>query len=191
MNWPEDYYRELDGDKRREWLDQRIEEIGASRETDILQELWDARYGGAIDGFIKAWLDLLVQSKKKSFFGVAKKSRGGAKDRERVEKAARMLLLDRFGQMDEEEQRLTRDEYLHLFRMIIYLECTDSGFNHRALGFTKLDSEALQKKIADQLDRALRKLPQDYQMEELFVPLAAAADEAMELSFEAEPIKYS
>ncbi len=188
MNWPEDYYRELDGDKRKAWLDQRIEEAGASRETEILTDLWELRYGspkekakrtanGApIDRFIRSWLYLTVQSQKKSLFGVAK-------NRKQVLSLAKELRLDCYDQMDGEERQLTDAEYLHLFRMIAYLESTDSGFTRKALGFMKLNNEEVRKKITDQFDRVLRELPKKYELTALFAPLVRAADQALELSF--------
>ena len=188
MNWPEDYYRELDGDKRKEWLDQRIEEAGASRETEILQDIWELRYGsksgkgkrtanGApIDKFIKAWLYLTVQAQKKTIFGVKK-------NKKQVLALAKNLGADRYDQMDDEERRLMDAEYLHLFRMIAYLESTDSAYTRKALGFMKLNNQEIRKKITDQFDRVLKELPKKYDLTALFAPLAKAADQALELSF--------
>ena len=187
MNWPEEYYRHLDGDERWSVMKQHIEETGSSAETDVLTEIWKARYqrdkktAMLLDTFVKSWLDLAVVSRKSPIFGIAGKKRV-------VEKAAQTLLLDRYQDADELTRRLLDAEYEHLFRMIIHLECTDSGFNHHVLGISKLGNDALQRKISGQLVRVLRELPGKYQCEVLFAPLESAGVRAFAASFEGEPV---
>lgn len=181
MNWPEDYYRQLDGDKRLELLEEyEAEQAAPDPENAARRQIWDARYskGGTFDGFIKAWLDLAVISRSKGFLGVAR-------DKKKAETAARKLLLDRYHE-DELTRRMLDAEYEHLFRMIIHLESTDYSFNHHVLGLTKLSNEGLQKKITNQFTRVLRTLPGKHQLTELFAPLEAAGFAVLEDSFEPE-----
>ena len=187
MNGPEDYYRQHDGDKRWAVLKEYTEENGTDERTDMLAELWKIRYarnkktGDVIDCFVRAWLDLAVSSRKSPIFGLAGKKRV-------INHAVEALQLDRYADADELTRELLDGEYEHLFRLIIYLECNDPGFVHRILGFTKLSDDGLQNKIAGQLIRVLRELPENYHMESLFAPLEAAGVRAFAASFEGEPM---
>lgn len=187
MNWPEDYYRQHDGDKRWAVLKEYTEENGSDERADALAEIWKIRYernrrtGEPVDRFVKAWLDLAVASRKSPIFGVAGK-------RKVVQRAVKTLHLDSYTEADALTRELLDAEYEHLFRLIIYLECDDHGFTHRVLGFTKLSNEALQNKIAGQLTRVLRELPKNHQIEPVFAPLEAAGVRAFAASFEGEPV---
>ena len=182
--WPEDYYREMGGAERKKLLDEALaNSVGGNADEDKLRlELWQARYAaedrdkaGEIDYFIKAWLDLSLISKKDSAFGKNRMKRV-------AREAAGTLLLDQYS--PEKFGSLLDQEYIHLFHLLMDLYLHDGGFTHRVLGFTKLDADELQKKIADRFVNVTRDMPGRCGLTELFAPLYRAASEAYAQRFE-------
>ena len=189
--WPDDYYREMDGKNRKKLLDEALG--SGSEETadeDRLRlKLWQARYApeeqdrtgrkknkeaGEIDYFIKAWLDLSLISKKDSAFGKNRMKRV-------AREAAGTLLLDQYS--PDKFGSLLDQEYVHLFHLLMDLYLHDGGFTHRVLGFTKLNADELQKKIADRFVNVTRDMPARCGLTELFAPLYRAAAEAFGARF--------
>ena len=136
------------------------------------------------DEFMKAWVNLRLIAKNPSVFG-------RKKQKEEVLAAAKLLKLDQFGERRAREsglpepglrfgeQELLCQEYVHLFRLVAYLDENDYGFTHHVLGIGKLDESAVQEKIRDQVQSVVHDLPERFGLDELFAPLARAADEAL------------
>ena len=136
------------------------------------------------DEFMKAWVNLRLIAKNPSVFG-------RKKQKEEVLAAAKMLKLDQFGERRAHEsdspepgkqpegEELLSQEYVHLLRLVAYLDENDYGFTHHVLGIGKLDESAVQEKIRDQVQSVVLDLLARFGLEELFAPLARAADEAL------------
>ena len=123
---------------------------------------------------MKVWLDLSLIAKKDSGFGKNRTTRV-------ARESAGTLLLDKYSQ--EQFGSLLDQEYLHLFHLLMDLYLHDGGFTHRILGFTKLDADELQKKIADRFVSVTRDMPGRCGLTELFEPLDRAAAKAFEQRF--------
>ena len=195
--WPDDYYRELGGIKRKELLDHHLSEMktasaksghgeeGIAEDDRLRAQIWQARYAsgrdqsGEIDYFMKAWTDLSLTAKNA---GTREEKR-----RRAVLEAARTLLLDRMSgtksDPDDRDKRLIMAEYEHLFHMLIYLYRSDYGFTHHVLGIGKLSPDALEDKIRERIGKVTITLPGYVGLEELFAPLAAAAGKVCDESF--------
>ena len=189
--WPDDYYREMDGAKRKRLLDEALANGSEenSGEDSLRLKLWQARYAseesgkgrrektkkdGEIDYFVKAWIDLSMFAKNEAGFGRKRMIRD-------VREAAGTLLLDKYA--SEQFGSLLDREYLHLFHLLIDLYLSDYGFTHRILGLTKLSADELERKVADRFTDVTRTLAGRCEMTELFEPLDRAAAEAFEARF--------
>ena len=81
-DWPDNYYMETDGLRRKEYLNEALKKED-SHKNRLRQKLWENRYTNArgkydkADHFLRAWLDLPILVKDmKGMFGKSRVRKG-------------------------------------------------------------------------------------------------------------------
>ena len=147
--WPDNYYMETDGIRRKEFLDVALEGSD-SRENQLRGMLWEKRYTDAqgkyddADRFLKIWMDLPFLAKTKvGLFGKSRVRKGVEEIRER-------LLLDLLKESPEYEEVWYR-EFIQLSCLYIQISKGDRSYSTTLFGIGKLPEDNLLRKIAADL----------------------------------------
>ena len=147
--WPDNYYMETDGMRRKEYLNEALKKED-SHENRLRQKLWEKRYTDArgrydkADHFLRAWLDLPILVKDmKGIFGKSRVRKG-------VQEIRDTFLLDLLKENLENKDVWYR-EFVHLACFYIQVSTTDRSYTTTLFGIGKLPEDNLVKKIAADL----------------------------------------
>ena len=168
-NWPEHYFEISPAAKKREALLERLEEFhdpGDQRRLELLDMRYDKK---GYDLFLRGLVNLSIVKPNPSF--LTRKS-----EAQLVHECVEDLHL----QEDPDEYMLA--EYDDVCRFLIRLDFEDRRFTTGALSIRKLDENALANKIAAQVDKITRVIPQAYGVAEHFTvirPIMTAAYQDM------------
>ncbi len=147
--WPDNYYMETDGMRRKGYLDATTAEQD-SRENELRHMLWEKRYTDArgryddADRFLKVWMDLPFLAKSKD--GLFGKSRA----RKGVEEIRETLLLHLLKENPEYRDVWYR-EFIHSSCLYIQISKGDRSYSTTLFGIGKLPEDNLLRKIAADL----------------------------------------
>lgn len=190
--WPENYYRETDGAKRKEILKGRMSEMtSAEEETEnqLRQKLWEARYlnrrgkQDGTDNYLKLWTMLPMAAEQKgSFFG--KKA-----VRIFVEQVRKTFQMDL--QMENPEYKnLWYDEYMNFFDFYITICKTDKSYTNVLFHLAKISGDQLIVKIAEDLREKTMDLPERLGLSQEFALFSMAAEDSFLRHFPEEKQVY-
>lgn len=175
-DWPESYYMETDGAKRRELLEAQISQGQDEEDNRLRKELWELRYepqrnGSLKDNFLYWLLELVLMSREtKSKFG--KRSL-----QKRAKKALEALGTNRVEYFGRE---LLTAELKHLFLTYGMVCMEDKSYGSVILGFGKMSQTNLETKLSREFQALVLVLPDELQMTEEFCLLREAAWAAAE-----------
>ena len=144
--WPDNYYMETDGMRRKGYLD-AAPEASDSRENQLRHMLWEKRYTDArgrydgTDHFLKVWMDLPFLAKSKDgLFGKSRVRKG-------VEEIRETLLLDLLKENRDHKEVWYR-EFIHFSCLYIQISKGDRSYSTTLFGIGKLPEDNLLRKIA-------------------------------------------
>ncbi len=181
------YYNEQDPDKRKQLLQQSIDQQEEPEENAIREELWNIRYaeksqalaGARADGFLALWMTMEFNRKagQKTF-----RSKGARKE---IQKHLQKLQFEKFLKGSEVEQELLYQECLHMVKLYLQLCKEDKSYNTYFGGIINMKKEAVNDKMRRDIYETAVELPTELEMKELDV-LIRAAREAFEAFFPGE-----
>ncbi len=147
--WPDNYYMETDGMRRKGYLEEALEEED-SRENQLRRTLWEKRYTDArgryddADHFLKVWMDLPFLAKsKEGLFGKSRVRKG-------VEVIRETLLLDLLKE-NQDHREIWYREFVHFSCLYIQISKGDRSYSTTLFGIGKLPEDNLLRKIAADL----------------------------------------
>ena len=151
--WTDEFYREMDADKRLVLLKENIES-NPTEEDAFRKKLWIARYGRK-------------KPKKDAYVGVKKK-------RQAARIAADMYLNSPEVQEDRYREIL-QEELKHVFLKFMEVSSQGRGFTSLVFGMGQLSDEGVIKKIAEQISTIAFQTPHMFHMDREFYILQRAA----------------
>lgn len=147
--WPENYYLETDPGRRKNMLDEAIQQ-DPTPENELRSLLWQKRYAdakGKVDGFdhfLKIWTELpFITAQAKGLFGKKK----GKKFIEEMENVLQLNLLEQ----QKEHQKIWLDEFMNFCCLYIEISRKDKSYSTTLFGVGKLSDENLAHKMAEDL----------------------------------------
>ena len=203
--WPENYYRETDGDRRRDILKEQIQKDAPDKESisvpefasgstsaavtgqanQIRLKLWEARYldekgrRTGTDNYLKLWNMIAVAAEhRKSLFG----KKTVRVFEEQVRQVLQVGLLREY----QEQEELWYDEYMNFFDFYINICQTDKSYTNVLFHLAKISEEQLVLKLAEDLWEKTVHLPKELGLSGEFRLLAAAAEDSFLTHFPEE-----
>lgn len=163
LEWPENYYSELDPEKRLELLEKQLK-ISAGSDLGNYTAIFQARYekqksGGYADRFLEGWLELSFMAKNRTSKMLLKGNR---------KKAAKILSLWDGDNALPWGKELVVAELKHLAATYITACLSDQTYRSVLLNMGKMKDEKVVQKIREDLDQVTVKLPQALGMQEEF-----------------------
>ena len=144
--WPDNYYMETDGMRRKGYLD-AAPEASDSRENQLRHMLWEKRYTDArgrydgTDHFLNVWMALPFLAKSKDgLFGKSRVRKG-------VEEIRETLLLDLLKENRDHKEVWYR-EFIHFSCLYTQISKGDRSYSTTLFGIGKLPEDNLLRKIA-------------------------------------------
>ncbi len=178
LEWPDDYYMETDGMRRKALLDQALA-VEDTEENHLRLRLWNKRYTdgrGKYDGtdhFFKVWVDLpFIVKECNSFLG---KRKAGKRKAEILE----VLGLDILGEKPEYRDVCYR-EFVNFCSTYIQISRNDRSYSTTLFGIGAIPEDTLLKKIASDLCKRTIEYPGLLGIGENTELLALAAKSAFE-----------
>ena len=162
--WTDEFYREMDADKRLVLLKENIES-NPTEEEEKQKKLWIARYGRK-------------KPKKDAYVGCLMELKyldiGGKKKRQAARIAADMYLNSPEVQEDRYREIL-QEELKHVFLKFMEVSSQGRGFTSLVFGMGQLSDEGVIKKIAEQISTIAFQTPHMFHMDREFYILQRAA----------------
>ncbi len=175
--WTFEYKRETDRNRRRSILDRVIGEYPDSKEAEIRQKLWDARYdkknGYDIDYFIRGFVNL--QSLKRRIYLPGEKKRM-RKEIEGIKKDWQYDLCATYGEAGE---NALHDELYNMTLLYIELCKKDKVYNSLLWGLGHISQTKQAKKIVEEIYEVAEDIPAKIEASDDFRPFTKAALDAL------------
>ena len=168
--WTDEFYREMDADKRLVLLKENIES-NQTEEDAFRKKLWIARYGRKKPKK-DAYVGCLMELKYLAEGGTL--DIGGKKKRQAARIAADMYLNSPEVQEDRYREIL-REELKHVFLKFMEVSSQGRGFTSLVFGMGQLSDEGVIKKIAEQISTIAFQTPHMFHMDREFYILQQAA----------------
>ena len=168
--WTDEFYREMDADKRLVLLKENIES-NQTEEDAFRKKLWIARYGRKKPKK-DAYVGCLMELKYLAEGGTL--DIGGKKKRQAARIAADMYLNSPEIQEDRYREIL-QEELKHVFLKFMEVSSQGRGFTSLVFGMGQLSDEGVIKKIAEQISTIAFQTPHMFHMDREFYILQQAA----------------
>ena len=168
--WTDEFYREMDADKRLVLLKENIES-NPTEEDAFRKKLWIARYGRKKPKK-DAYVGCLMELKYLAEGGTL--DLGGKKKRQAARIAADMYLNSPEVQEDRYREIL-QEELKHVFLKFMEVSSQGRGFTSLVFGMGQLSDEGVIKKIAEQISTIAFQTPHMFHMDREFYILQQAA----------------
>lgn len=168
--WTDEFYREMDADKRLVLLKENIER-NQTEEDAFRKKLWIARYGRKKPKK-DAYVGCLMELKYLAEGGTL--DIGGKKKRRAARIAADMYLNSPEVQEDRYREIL-QEELKHVFLKFMEVSSQGRGFTSLVFGMGQLSDEGVIKKIAEQISTIAFQTPHMFHMDREFYILQQAA----------------
>lgn len=168
--WTDEFYREMDADKRLVLLKENIES-NSTEEDAFRKKLWIARYGRKKPKK-DAYVGCLMELKYLAEGGTI--DIGGKKKRQAARIAADMYLNSPEVQEDRYREIL-QEELKHVFLKFMEVSSQGRGFTSLVFGMGQLSDEGVIKKIAEQISTIAFQTPHMFHMDREFYILQRAA----------------
>lgn len=168
--WTDEFYREMDADKRLVLLKENIES-NQTEEDAFRKKLWIARYGRKKPKK-DAYVGCLMELKYLAEGGTL--DIGGKKKRQAARIAADMYLNSPEVQEDRYREIL-QEELKHVFLKFMEVSSQGRGFTSLVFGMGQLSDEGVIKKIAEQISTIAFQTPHMFHMDREFYILQRAA----------------
>lgn len=174
--WKNDYYRETNRANRKRILDLAVMTEGPTKEVELCQKLYDARYGNSrenkeVDYFIRGLMTLEYMKISKGIWNYKKKR---DRERESVLKDFQWNLVKSYGETGEQ---IIYKEYCNLIKLYLELCERDRTYSSLIFGLGKIKRESFKKKVAEDIYRIAYIVPKKLNLEkELFLFSKAAAE---------------
>ena len=168
--WTDEFYREMDADKRLVLLKENIES-NQTEEDAFRKKLWIARYGRKKPKK-DAYVGCLMELKHLAEGGTL--DIGGKKKRQAARIAADMYLNSPEVQEDRYREIL-QEELKHVFLKFMEVSSQGRGFTSLVFGMGQLSDEGVIKKIAEQISTIAFQTPHMFHMDREFYILQQAA----------------
>ena len=168
--WSDEFYREMDADKRLVLLKENIES-NQTEEDAFRKKLWIARYGRKKPKK-DAYVGCLMELKYLAEGGTL--DIGGKKKRQAARIAADMYLNSPEVQEDRYREIL-QEELKHVFLKFMEVSSQGRGFTSLVFGMGQLSDEGVIKKIAEQISTIAFQTPHMFHMDREFYILQQAA----------------
>ena len=168
--WTDEFYREMDADKRLVLLKKNIES-NPTEEDAFRKKLWIARYGRKKPKK-DAYVGCLMELKYLAEGGTL--DIGGKKKRQAARIAADMYLNSPEVQEDRYREIL-QEELKHVFLKFMEVSRQGRGFTSLVFGMGQLSDEGVIKKIAEQISTIAFQTPHMFHMDREFYILQQAA----------------
>ena len=168
--WTDEFYREMDADKRLVLLKKNIES-NPTEEDAFRKKLWIARYGRKKPKK-DAYVGCLMELKYLAEGGTL--DIGGKKKRQAARIAADMYLNSPEVQEDRYREIL-QEELKHVFLKFMEVSSQGRGFTSLVFGMGQLSDEGVIKKIAEQISTIAFQTPHMFHMDREFYILQRAA----------------
>ena len=168
--WTDEFYREMDADKRLVLLKENIES-NPTEEDAFRKKLWIARYGRKKPKK-DAYVGCLMELKYLAEGGTL--DIGGKKKRQAARIAADMYLNSPEVQEDRYREIL-QEELKHVFLKFMEVSSQGRGFTSLVFGMGQLSDEGVVKKIAEQISMIAFRTPHILHMDKEFILLQEAA----------------
>lgn len=168
--WLQDYYLELDAQKRMEILRSNTGDCQTGTEK-LINTLWTARYGKKKpknDKFVGCLMELKYISEGGSM------DIGGQKKKQATEVVSALCLFDA-DKRSEEEQQILLLELKNAFLKLIQVSREGRGFTSIVFGMGQLSDEGIAKKVAEQISKIAFDAPHGLRMDREFAILQRAA----------------
>ncbi len=166
----EEYYRELNPEKRKKILDALTSLDEKNSELDHMQKLFGLRYkksakGVFADQFLQYWLELKMAAKNADSYVSARRTK------KQVVSAWHMLCLDRVMEFDRD---ILYREMCHLTRLYITLCSQDESYNAFLWGLGRISEEKRKDKMIRDLELIGEEMPKSFDLEKEFEILKSA-----------------
>ena len=168
--WTDEFYREMDADKRLVLLKKNIES-NPTEEDAFRKKLWIARYGRKKPKK-DAYVGCLMELKYLAEGGTL--DIGGKKKRQAARIVADMYLNSPEVQEDRYREIL-QEELKHVFLKFMEVSSQGRGFTSLVFGMGQLSDEGVIKKIAEQISTIAFQTPHMFHMDREFYILQRAA----------------
>ena len=168
--WTDEFYREMDADKRLVLLKENIES-NQTEEDAFRKKLWIARYGRKKPKK-DAYVGCLMELKYLAEGGTL--DIGGKKKRQAARIVADMYLNSPEVQEDRYREIL-QEELKHVFLKFMEVSRQGRGFTSLVFGMGQLSDEGVIKKIAEQISTIAFQTPHMFHMDREFYILQRAA----------------
>ena len=168
--WIDEFYREMDADKRLVLLKENIES-NPTEENAFRKKLWIARYGRKKPKK-DAYVGCLMEFKYLAEGGTL--DIGGKKKRQAARIVADMYLNSPEVQEDRYREIL-QEELKHVFLKFMEVSSQGRGFTSLVFGMGQLSDEGVIKKIAEQISTIAFQTPHMFHMDREFYILQRAA----------------
>ena len=168
--WTDEFYREMDADKRLVLLKENIES-NQTEEDAFRKKLWIARYGRKKPKK-DAYVGCLMELKYLAAGGTL--DIGGKNKRQAARIAADMYLNSPEVQEDRYREIL-QEELKHVFLKFMEVSSQGRGFTSLVFGMGQLSDEGVIKKIAEQISTIAFQTPHMFHMDREFYILQQAA----------------
>ena len=168
--WTDEFYREMDADKRLVLLKENIES-NQTEEDAFRKKLWIARYGRKKPKK-DAYVGCLMELKYLAEGGTL--DIGGKKKRQAARIAADMYLNSPEVQEDRYREIL-QEELKHVFLKFMEVSSQGRGFTSLGFGRGQLSDVGVIKKIAEQISTIAFQTPHMFHMDREFYILQQAA----------------
>ena len=168
--WTDEFYREMDADKRLVLLKENIES-NQTEEDAFRKKLWIARYGRKKpkkDTYVGCLMELKYLAEGGTL------DIGGKKKRQAARIAADMYLNSPEVQEDRYREIL-QEELKHVFLKFMEVSSQGRGFTSLVFGMGQLSDEGVIKKIAEQISTIAFQTPHMFHMDREFYILQQAA----------------
>ncbi len=177
-DWPENYYRETDPDRRRELLEERLSQESEEAEENRLRLLlWEHRYlnkSGRQDGvdyYLKVWNELIPASENVNAVLGKKSARQTVEEFRRVFQTETLLAHPDY-------EHLWYDEYVNFCRFYIEISKTDKSYTNILFKLARISEEQVSVKLAEDLCERTLIIPEKLGLIDEFRLLKLAAEDS-------------
>ena len=168
--WTDEFYREMDADKRLVLLKENIES-NPTEEDAFRKKLWIARYGRKKpkkDAYVGCLMVL-------KFLDVGGTFYFGGKNKRQAARIAADMYLNSPEVQEDRYREILQEELKHVFLKFMEVSSQGRGFTSLVFGMGQLSDEGVIKKIAEQISTIAFQTPHMFHMDREFYILPRAA----------------
>lgn len=168
--WTDEFYREMDADKRLVLLKENIES-NQTEEDAFRKKLWIARYGRKKpkkDAYVGCLMELKYLAEGGTLDIGEKKKRQAAR-------IAADMYLNSPEVQEDRYREILQEELKHVFLKFMEVSSQGRGFTSLVFGMGQLSDEGVIKKIAEQISTIAFQTPHMFHMDREFYILQQAA----------------